>query len=84
MPRHSFTCATDKTGAGTSDVRSFMLVLPNAERSEFLRRCQWMEPAGFGGLSLCDHLVDWVGGTGPWLELRTQTRLWRRLPLKPQ
>jgi alkanesulfonate monooxygenase SsuD/methylene tetrahydromethanopterin reductase-like flavin-dependent oxidoreductase (luciferase family) len=55
-----------------SDVRFSVLVLPNAPWPEFLRRCRWVEELGFDGLSLCDHLVDWAGGTGPWFELWTQ------------
>jgi alkanesulfonate monooxygenase SsuD/methylene tetrahydromethanopterin reductase-like flavin-dependent oxidoreductase (luciferase family) len=54
------------------DVRFSVLVLPNVAWPEFLRRCRWVEALGFDGLSLCDHLVDWAGGTGPWFELWTQ------------
>jgi alkanesulfonate monooxygenase SsuD/methylene tetrahydromethanopterin reductase-like flavin-dependent oxidoreductase (luciferase family) len=52
--------------------RFSVLVLPNVEWPEFLRRCRWVEELGFDGLALADHLVDWAGGKGPWFELWTQ------------
>jgi alkanesulfonate monooxygenase SsuD/methylene tetrahydromethanopterin reductase-like flavin-dependent oxidoreductase (luciferase family) len=53
-------------------LRFSVLVLPNVEWHEFLRRCREVEDLGFDGVALADHLVDWTGGKGPWLELWTQ------------
>jgi alkanesulfonate monooxygenase SsuD/methylene tetrahydromethanopterin reductase-like flavin-dependent oxidoreductase (luciferase family) len=53
-------------------VRVSVLVLPNVEWKEFLRRCRQTEELGFDGIALADHLVDWTGARGPWFELWTQ------------
>ncbi len=52
--------------------RFSVLVLPNVEWRAFLRRCREVEDLGFDAVALADHLVDWAGGKGPWLELWTQ------------
>ena len=54
------------------ELRFSVLVLPNVEWPEFLRRCRHVEDLGFDALGLADHLVDWAGGKGPWWELWSQ------------
>ncbi len=54
------------------DLRFSVLVLPNVEWDELLRRCRQVEELGFDSVGLADHLVDWAGGKGPWFELWTQ------------
>ena len=55
-----------------TNVQFSVQVLPNVPWSELLRRCRQVEDLGFDGVGLCDHLVDWAGGSGPWFELWTQ------------
>jgi alkanesulfonate monooxygenase SsuD/methylene tetrahydromethanopterin reductase-like flavin-dependent oxidoreductase (luciferase family) len=54
------------------ELRFTVMVLPNVEWPEFLRRCRHVEDLGFDALGLADHLVDWAGGKGPWFELWSQ------------
>jgi alkanesulfonate monooxygenase SsuD/methylene tetrahydromethanopterin reductase-like flavin-dependent oxidoreductase (luciferase family) len=54
------------------DLRFSVLVLPNVEWPELVRRCRHVEELGFDTVGLVDHLVDWAGGTGPWFELWSQ------------
>ena len=56
----------------TSPLRFSVLVLPNVQWPEFLRRCREVEALGFDGIGFADHLVDWAGNKGPWFDLWTQ------------
>jgi len=53
------------------DLRFTVLMTPNVQWTEFLRRCREVEELGFDTIGLADHLVDWAGGKGPWFELWT-------------
>jgi alkanesulfonate monooxygenase SsuD/methylene tetrahydromethanopterin reductase-like flavin-dependent oxidoreductase (luciferase family) len=53
-------------------LRFSVLVLPNVEWPELLRRSRHVEELGFDSIGLADHLTDWAGGKGPWFELWTQ------------
>ncbi len=50
-------------------LRFSVLVLPNVEWPELMRRARHVEELGFDAIGLADHLPDWAGGTGPWFEL---------------
>jgi alkanesulfonate monooxygenase SsuD/methylene tetrahydromethanopterin reductase-like flavin-dependent oxidoreductase (luciferase family) len=54
------------------ELRFSVLVVPNVPWPEFLNRCRHVEALCFDSLALADHLCDWTGGKGPWLELWTQ------------
>ena len=54
------------------EIRFTVQVLPNVPWRELLRRCVQIEELGFDSIGLCDHLVDWAGGKGPWFELWAQ------------
>jgi len=56
----------------TNNLRFSVLVLPNVEWPDFLRRCRQVEDLGFDSVCLADHIVDWTGGNGPWFELWSQ------------
>jgi len=53
-------------------LRFSVLVLPNVEWPELLRRCQEVDDLGFDAVGLADHFTDWAGGKGPWFELWTK------------
>ena len=53
-------------------LRFSVLVLPNVEWPELLRRCQEVDELGFDAVGLADHFTDWAGGKGPWFELWTK------------
>jgi len=53
------------------DLRFTVLMTPNVQWTEFLRRCGEVEELGFDTIGVADHLVDWAGGKGPWFELWT-------------
>lgn len=47
-------------------IRFHVLILPNTDWPEILRRAQRLEFLGFDAVMLPDHLVDWTNPSAPW------------------